>query len=40
MLNLQDFYTLAFRGVTGVFSRPFYMREVIEQMDYAGAGSF
>ncbi|MCC6347124.1 MAG: ABC transporter permease [Nitrospirales bacterium] len=37
---LQDFYLLSFRGLTGIFRRPFYLKDTIEQMDYAGAGSF
>ncbi len=38
--NLQDYYLLALRGLAGVVARPFYFRDAIEQMDYAGAGSF
>jgi phospholipid/cholesterol/gamma-HCH transport system permease protein len=38
--DLQSFYLLAFRGLCGVVQRPFYFRDAIEQMDYAGAGSF
>ncbi len=38
--DLQDFYLLSIRGFTGVIKRPFYFRDFIEQMDYAGAGSF
>jgi phospholipid/cholesterol/gamma-HCH transport system permease protein len=38
--DLQDFYALAYRGLRGIFGRPFYFADVIEQMDYAGAGSF
>jgi phospholipid/cholesterol/gamma-HCH transport system permease protein len=37
--NLQDYYILSFRSITGVVRRPFYFRDMIEQMDYAGAGS-
>ncbi len=37
--NLQDFYILSFQGIIGVIRRPFYFRDTIEQMDYAGAGS-
>jgi phospholipid/cholesterol/gamma-HCH transport system permease protein len=37
--DLQDFYTLAFRGLAGVMSRPFYCKDAFLQMDYAGAGS-
>src|SRR5208337_5148706 len=38
--DLQDYYLLALRGLAGVVRRPFYFKDVIEQMDYAGAGSF
>lgn len=37
---LQNFYLLSFRGTIGVFRRPFYLKDMIEQMEYAGAGSF
>lgn len=37
--NLQDFYSLSFHGLLGIFRRPFYFRDTLEQMDYAGAGS-
>ena len=38
--DLQDFYILSFRGLQGLVRRPFYLKDMIEQMDYAGAGSF
>jgi phospholipid/cholesterol/gamma-HCH transport system permease protein len=38
--ELQEFYLLSFHGLLGLLRRPFYLRDVIEQMDYAGAGSF
>ncbi len=38
--GLQDFYIISVKAVLGLFRRPFYLRETIEQMDYAGAGSF
>jgi phospholipid/cholesterol/gamma-HCH transport system permease protein len=38
--DLQDYYLLSLRGLAGAVRRPFYFRDVIEQMDYAGAGSF
>jgi phospholipid/cholesterol/gamma-HCH transport system permease protein len=38
--DLQEFYLLSFRGLAGAVKRPFYFQELIEQMDYAGAGSF
>jgi phospholipid/cholesterol/gamma-HCH transport system permease protein len=37
--ELQDFYSLAFRGLLAAARRPFYVRDAIEQMDYAGPGS-
>ncbi len=38
--ELQDFYLLSTRGLLGVVRKPFYFKDMIEQMDYAGAGSF
>lgn len=38
--GLQDYYLLSFRGLMGLFRRPLYFRDIIDQMDYAGAGSF
>lgn len=38
--DLQNFYALSIRAPFGVFRKPFYLRETIEQMDYAGSGSF
>ncbi|BCB96976.1 toluene tolerance protein Ttg2B [Dissulfurispira thermophila] len=38
--DLQDLYMLSFKGVLNIFKRPFYFKDAIEQMDYAGAGSF
>ncbi len=38
--DLQDYYLLSFRGLLGAFRRPFYYKDMVEQMDYAGAGSF
>jgi len=40
IFNLQDFYLLSFRGSLGIVNKPFYFRDTLEQMDYAGAGSF
>ncbi|GBD95362.1 MAG TPA: ABC transporter permease [Nitrospirae bacterium] len=37
--RLQDFYILAIKAPLGIFRRPFYFREMIEQMDYMGTGS-
>lgn len=39
IINLQDFYILSIRGLTCIVRRPFYGKDLIEQMDYAGAGS-
>jgi hypothetical protein len=36
--ELQDFYFLSFRGILGLVRKPFYFRDAIEQMDYAGPG--
>jgi len=38
--ELQDFYILSIKGLCGVFRKPFYFKDTIEQMDYTGAGSF
>lgn len=38
--DLQDFYLFSMRGLISIFKRPFYFKDAIEQMDYAGAGSF
>ena len=37
--ELQDFYLLSFHGLMGAVRRPFYLRDTLEQMDYAGTGS-
>ncbi|MBI5409635.1 MAG: ABC transporter permease [Nitrospirae bacterium] len=37
--GLQDFYILSIKAPLGIFRRPFYFRETIEQMDYMGTGS-
>jgi phospholipid/cholesterol/gamma-HCH transport system permease protein len=37
--ELQDFYLLSFRGILGLIRKPFYLKDAIEQMDYAGPGS-
>ncbi len=37
--RLQDFYLLSIRAPLGIFKRPFYFKEIFEQMDYAGTGS-
>ena len=38
--ELQDFYLLAFRGMLGLIRKPLYLRDIFEQMDYVGSGSF
>jgi phospholipid/cholesterol/gamma-HCH transport system permease protein len=38
--DLQDFYLLSVRGLLGLMRKPFYFKDTIEQMDYAGTGSF
>ncbi len=38
--RLQDFYSLSVVAPVGVFHRPFYVRETIEQLDHVGVGSF
>ncbi len=37
--DLQDFYFLSLRSLLGLVRKPFYFKDTIEQMDYAGAGS-
>ena len=37
--RLQDFYILSIKAPFGIFRRPVYLRETIEQMDYIGTGS-
>jgi phospholipid/cholesterol/gamma-HCH transport system permease protein len=37
--DLQDFYSLSLRGLLGIFRKPFYAKDMVIQMDYAGAGS-
>lgn len=38
--ELQEFYLLSYHGLLGAIRRPFYLKDTIEQMDYAGSGSF
>jgi phospholipid/cholesterol/gamma-HCH transport system permease protein len=37
--ELQEYYILSAKGLVGLFRRPFYSKDFIEQMDYSGAGS-
>ena len=37
--DLQDFYLLSLNGLLGMVRQPFYYRDTVEQMDYAGSGS-
>ena len=38
--DLQELYLMSARGTLGIFRKPFYFNDTIEQMDYAGSGSF
>ncbi len=38
--ELQEFYFLSVRGLSGLIRKPSYFKDTIEQMDYAGSGSF
>jgi len=40
LTKLQDYYVLAIKAPFGIFRKPFYLKETIEQMDYGGSGSF
>lgn len=37
--DLQDFYFLSLRGLLGLGRKPFYLRDALDHMDYAGPGS-
>jgi phospholipid/cholesterol/gamma-HCH transport system permease protein len=37
--DLQEFYGLSFQGLLGLGRKPFYLRDTLDQMDYAGPGS-
>ena len=37
--ELQEYYILSLKGLMGIFRRPFYAKDFIEQMDYSGVGS-
>jgi phospholipid/cholesterol/gamma-HCH transport system permease protein len=37
--ELQEYYFLSVKGVAGIFRGPFYGKDLVEQMDYAGVGS-
>ncbi len=37
--KVQEFYVLAAKGIVRAFQKPFYIRELIEQMEYAGVNS-
>lgn len=39
IIELQNFYILIFRSIIGFFNRPLYIRDLIEQMEYSGAGT-
>ncbi len=38
--ELQNFYLLCLRSVSGIFRKPFYLKDTLELMDDAGPGSF
>lgn len=38
--RLQDFYILSVAAPVVALKRPYYFREILDQMDYAGPGSF
>src|SRR5512143_474569 len=40
LAELQNFYILSISSLLGIFRRSLKWRDVLEQMDYAGAGSF
>ena len=37
--ELQEYYILCFNGTMGIVRKPLYFRDLMEQMDYVGAGS-
>ncbi len=37
--ELEDFYALSFRALLGLGRKPFYLRDAVDHMDYAGPGS-
>lgn len=37
--DLQDYYLMTVQGIFGIVRRPFYFKDAIFQMEYAGAGS-
>jgi phospholipid/cholesterol/gamma-HCH transport system permease protein len=39
LLEVQEYFRLVFAAVRATFSRPFYFRDVIEQIDVIGLGS-
>ncbi len=38
--GLQEFYLISVYSIARAFKKPYYTKDTIEQMDYAGAGSF
>jgi len=39
LLEVQEYFRMCVAAIQGVFSRPFYFRDVIEQIDVIGLGS-
>jgi phospholipid/cholesterol/gamma-HCH transport system permease protein len=37
--ELEDFYSLSFRALLGLGRKPFYLKDAVDHMDYAGPGS-
>jgi phospholipid/cholesterol/gamma-HCH transport system permease protein len=37
--DLQNFYVLSSQGLLGLIRKPFYLKDTVEQMDYAGTDS-
>lgn len=39
LFTLQELYLLTYNGFVSIFRKPFYYRDLIEQMEYSGAGT-
>ena len=39
IFELQDYTSLALRSVTNIFTPPFYVTDILDQMDVIGVGS-
>ncbi len=38
-LSLKEYYRICFWGLIGAFGKPFYAKEIVEQMNHAGPGT-